>query len=52
MNWDEDPKTQWEKSLLNTIYYIVAMKDYEKLEFRTRPHEYEGAGMEMEIVIK
>lgn len=120
MNWDEDPKAQWEKSLLNTIYSIVAMKDneivamgrilgdaaiywyindvfvlikyqgcgigreivsrllqyikenslsgtevsvclmcakgkeafYEKLGFRTRPHEYEGSGMEMEIVIK
>jgi len=120
MNWVEDPKAQWEKSLLNTIYSIVAMKDneivamgrllgdaaiywyindvfvlteyqgcgigreivsrllqyikenslsgtevsvclmcakgkeafYEKLGFRTRPHEYEGAGMEMEIVIK
>lgn len=24
---------------------------YEKLGFRCRPHEYEGAGMEMEIVI-
>jgi len=120
MNWAEDPKAQWEKSLLNTIYSIVAMKDneivamgrllgdaaiywyindvfvlaeyqgcgigreivsrliqyvkenslsgtevsiclmcakgkeafYEKLGFRTRPHEYEGSGMEMEIVIK
>jgi len=120
MSWDEDPKAQWEKSLLNTIYSIVAIKDneivamgrllgdasiywyindvyvlteyqgcgigreivnrllqyvkensllgtevsvclmcaqdkeafYEKLGFRIRPHEYEGAGMEMEIVIK
>ncbi|WP_055667158.1 GNAT family N-acetyltransferase [Desnuesiella massiliensis] len=120
MNWVEDPKAQWEKSLLNTIYSIVAIKDneivamgrllgdaaiywyindvfvlteyqgcgigreivsrllqyvkesslsgtevsvclmcakgkevfYEKLGFRTRPHEYEGAGMEMELVIK
>ncbi len=120
MNWVEDPKAQWEKSLQNTIYSIVAMKDneivamgrllgdaaiywyindvfvlteyqgcgigreivsrliqyvkknslsgteasvclmcakgkevfYEKLGFRTRPHEYEGSGMEMEIVIK
>jgi len=38
--------------LLNTIYPIVAIKDYEKLGFHTRPYEYEGAGMEMEIVIK
>lgn len=120
MSWVEDPKAQWEKSLLNTIYSIVAMKDneiiamgrllgdaaiywyindvfvltkyqgcgigrevvsrliqyvkenslpetevsvclmcakgkedfYEKLGFRTRPHEYEGPGMEMEIDIK
>lgn len=120
MNWTVDSKEQWEKSLKNTVYSVVAMKDgeiiamgrllgdeaiywyindvfvltdyqgygigreivhrllqyvkenslsgtevsvcllcaknkegfYEKLGFCTRPHEYEGAGMEMEISIK
>ena len=119
MNWTVDPKEQWVKSLSNTLYSIVAIKDneiiamgrlvgdgaiywyvndvfvltkyqgqgigreimnrllehikksslsgtdvsvclmcakgkeglYEKLGFRCRPHEHEGAGMEMEIRI-
>ena len=120
MNWTVDPKEQWEKSLANALFTIVAVKNdeiiamgrllgdaaiywfitdvfvltehqgkgigseiinqllehvkksgiagtevsvclmcakgkegfYERFGFRCRPHEYEGAGMELEISIK
>lgn len=29
MNWSIDPKLQWEKSLANTVYSVVAIKDDE-----------------------
>ena len=119
MNWTVDPKEQWEKSLKNALFSVVAVKDdeiigigrllgdgaiywfitdvfiltryqskgigseivnkllehvkktslpgtevsvclmcaqgkegfYERFGFRCRPHDYEGAGMELELKI-